>query len=85
MLTIDIFVWRKNRDRDHTALRAIPICPPNQNCVGRSKATPGGNHQVDSSKILQHKYMNGKGHNTARRTGDVEGAAHADRWWVGEA
>jgi len=26
-----IFVWRKDRDRDRTALRAIPICPPHQN------------------------------------------------------
>ena len=36
MLTIEIFVWGKDRDRDHTALRAIPICPPHLYCVGRA-------------------------------------------------
>ena len=29
------FVCRKDRNRDHTALRAIPICPPHQNCAAR--------------------------------------------------
>ena len=33
MLVRVIFVWRKDRNRDRTALRAISNCPPHQNCV----------------------------------------------------
>jgi hypothetical protein len=28
-----VIVWCKDRDRDRTALRAIPICPPHRNCM----------------------------------------------------
>jgi hypothetical protein len=39
-----MFVWRKDSNRDHTALRAIPVSPPHQNWVARflSQVPPWG-------------------------------------------
>ena len=55
-----ILVWRKDKERDRTALHAIPMCPPHQNCrvslrcqVGFNKVVPG----TYGFKCLLEKYL----------------------------
>ena len=54
-----IFVWRKDRDRDHTALRAIPMCPPHQNCVAGTQVHDVWMRRLTPAHLSMHATLAG--------------------------